>query len=183
MMIWFTFRLSFRNFFLIYIKDGASFNKLWLTSRSVRFCSPRKARESIFVILLKLKFSLCKKNIQTDTTMPVSLCVSHKPFRSVNRSSRRLGSVDILYACHMGFTSVSTGRITPCIRILICKQSVPMAAGIYIKAVFSGIRNPMLKIRRSWDRLIYNMGFPILVRRLCIETTPRRVPYFQCLCT
>ena len=31
----------------------------------------------------------------------------------------------------------------------------------------------MLKIRRSWDRLIFNMGIPILVRRyLYIETDP-----------
>ena len=33
---------------------------------------------------------------------------------------------------------------------------------------------PMLKIRRSWDCLIFNMGIPILVRRhLYIETAPR----------
>ena len=32
---------------------------------------------------------------------------------------------------------------------------------------------PMLKIRRSWDRLILNMGIPLLVRRhLYIETAP-----------
>ena len=35
----------------------------------------------------------------------------------------------------------------------------------------------MLKIRRSWDRLIFNMGIPILVRRhLYTETTPRPLP-------
>ena len=34
---------------------------------------------------------------------------------------------------------------------------------------------PMLKIRRSYDRLIFNMGIPIPVRRgLYIETGPRR---------
>ena len=33
---------------------------------------------------------------------------------------------------------------------------------------------PMWKIRRSWDRLIFNMGIPILVRRhLYIETSRR----------
>ena len=33
---------------------------------------------------------------------------------------------------------------------------------------------PMLKIRRSWDRLIFNMGIPVLVwRHLYIETAPR----------
>ena len=32
----------------------------------------------------------------------------------------------------------------------------------------------MLKIRQSWDRLVFNMGIPILVRRhLYIETAPR----------
>ena len=34
----------------------------------------------------------------------------------------------------------------------------------------------MLKIRRSWDRLIFNMGIPMLVRRhLYIETAPRNL--------
>ena len=31
---------------------------------------------------------------------------------------------------------------------------------------------PMLKIRRSWDRLIFNMEIPILVRHLYTETAP-----------
>ena len=43
-----------------------------------------------------------------------------------------------------------------------------------IKMVFSGMRISMLKIRRSQDHLIFNMGIPILVRRhLYIETPPR----------
>ena len=42
-----------------------------------------------------------------------------------------------------------------------------------IKTVFPGMGIPMLKIRRSWDRLIFKMGIPILVRRrLYIETGP-----------
>ena len=42
-----------------------------------------------------------------------------------------------------------------------------------IKTVFPCIGIPMLKIRRSQDRLIFNMGIPILVRRhLYIETAP-----------
>ena len=42
------------------------------------------------------------------------------------------------------------------------------------KPSFPGMEIPMLKIRRSWDRLIFNMGIPILVRRyLYIETGPR----------
>ena len=39
---------------------------------------------------------------------------------------------------------------------------------------FRGMGIPMLKIRRSWDRLIFNTGIPILVRRhIYIETVPR----------
>ena len=38
----------------------------------------------------------------------------------------------------------------------------------------TSIGNPMLEIRWSYDRLIYKMGFPILVRRhLYIESGPR----------
>ena len=38
---------------------------------------------------------------------------------------------------------------------------------------FPGIGILMLKIRLSWDRLIFNMGIPILVRRhLYMETDP-----------
>ena len=43
-----------------------------------------------------------------------------------------------------------------------------------MKTVFPNYDIPMLKIRRSRDRLIFNMGIPILVRRhLYIETAPR----------
>ena len=43
-----------------------------------------------------------------------------------------------------------------------------------MKTVFPGMGILMLKIRRSWDRLIFNMGIPILVRGyLYIETGPR----------
>ena len=42
-----------------------------------------------------------------------------------------------------------------------------------IKIVFTGMVIPKLKIKWSWDRLIYNMGIPILLRRhLYIATTP-----------
>ena len=42
------------------------------------------------------------------------------------------------------------------------------------KNVFPDTGIPMLKIRRSWDRLIFNMGIPILVRRrLHVEWAPR----------
>ena len=43
-----------------------------------------------------------------------------------------------------------------------------------IKTVFPGTGIPMLKIRRSWNRLIFNIEIPILVRRhLYTETAPR----------
>ena len=42
----------------------------------------------------------------------------------------------------------------------------------YKGRLFPGMRIFMLKIRRSWDRLIFNMGIPILVRHLYIETAP-----------
>ena len=42
---------------------------------------------------------------------------------------------------------------------------------------FPGMGIPVLKIRRSRDRLIFNMGIPILVRRqLYIETAPWSLP-------
>ena len=49
-----------------------------------------------------------------------------------------------------------------------------------IKTVFPGKGIPMLKIRRSRDRLIFNMGIPIMVRRhLYIEMGPRVVMIWQ----
>ena len=44
-----------------------------------------------------------------------------------------------------------------------------------VKTVTRGMGIPMLKIRRSRDRLIFNLGIHMLVRRyLCIETAPRK---------
>ena len=50
-----------------------------------------------------------------------------------------------------------------------------------IKTVFLGMEMSVLKIRRSRDRLIFNMGTPILLRRHFILTRPRggMVPYWQ----
>ena len=43
-----------------------------------------------------------------------------------------------------------------------------------IKTIFPRHGIPMLKIRRSWGRLIFNMGIPILERwHLYIDTAPR----------
>ena len=51
-----------------------------------------------------------------------------------------------------------------------CKEPGPRRN---IKTVFPGMEIPMLKIRRSRDRLIFNMGIPILVRQhLYIEAAP-----------
>ena len=58
---------------------------------------------------------------------------------------------------------------------------------LIIMMVFPGMGIPMLKIRRSWDHLIFNMGIPMLIRQhLYIETTPdwllvRSCVYVQCL--
>ena len=43
--------------------------------------------------------------------------------------------------------------------------SVTIRARLNIKMVFSGMAIFIIKIRRSWDRLIFIMGIPILVRR------------------
>ena len=49
----------------------------------------------------------------------------------------------------------------------------PWASPQYKDRLSQVLGIPMLKIRRSWDRLIFNMGIPILVRRhLYIETVP-----------
>ena len=46
-----------------------------------------------------------------------------------------------------------------------------------IKTVIPGMRIPILKIRRSRDHLIFNMGIPLLVRQhLYIEMAPEDHP-------
>ena len=46
-----------------------------------------------------------------------------------------------------------------------------------IKTVFPSMGIPMLKTKRWYDRLIFNMGIPFLVRwHLCIETAVRLCP-------
>ena len=44
---------------------------------------------------------------------------------------------------------------------------------VRLNAILRRMEIPMLKIRRSWDRLIFYMGIPILVRHLYIETAPK----------
>ena len=52
-------------------------------------------------------------------------------------------------------------------------EITPAGPCLNIKTVLPGMGIPMLKIKRSRDRLIFNMGMPILVRRhLYIETAP-----------
>ena len=51
------------------------------------------------------------------------------------------------------------------------ERNSSVRARFNIKTVFPGMGIPMLNIRRSRDRLIFNMGIPILVRRqLYVET-------------
>ena len=54
-------------------------------------------------------------------------------------------------------------------------------ARLSIKTVFPrGMGIPMLMIRRSPDRLIFNMGIPILIRRhFYIETAPWLMTFGQ----
>ena len=49
-------------------------------------------------------------------------------------------------------------------------------SGPHLK-IKTDIRILMLNIRRSLDRLIFNIGFPILLRHLYIETAPRFISY------
>ena len=50
----------------------------------------------------------------------------------------------------------------------------PSGPHLNIKTVFPGMGIPMLKIRRSRDRIIFNMAIPILVRQhLYIDMAPR----------
>ena len=58
-------------------------------------------------------------------------------------------------------------------RPLVMTWVTTAGSRLNIKTVFPRYRIPMLKIRRSRDRLIFNIGIPILVRRyLYIDTTP-----------
>ena len=57
-----------------------------------------------------------------------------------------------------------------CYRVISWTDAEPC---LDIKTVFPGMGIPMLKIRRSQDRLIFNMGIPILLwRHLYIEMAP-----------
>ena len=47
-----------------------------------------------------------------------------------------------------------------------------------IKTILLGMGIPMLKIRRSHDRLIFNMGIPILVKQYLYIETAQRVSDF-----
>ena len=56
------------------------------------------------------------------------------------------------------------------VKHLLQLQLLSMLSALYwaisqYKTIFPGMRIPMLKIRRSWGRLIFQMGIPILVRR------------------
>ena len=61
-----------------------------------------------------------------------------------------------------------------CSRECKAKKSRTPYRSINIKTVFPGIRVSIMKIKRSWDRLIFIMGISLLVRRhIYIETIPR----------
>ena len=56
-------------------------------------------------------------------------------------------------------------------RLVVIGGATSVAPNSKYRPSFPGIEIPMLKIRRSRDRLIFNMGIPILVRHLYIETS------------
>ena len=60
------------------------------------------------------------------------------------------------------------------VHVPICLKSMSESGPrLNIKPVFPGMGIPMLKIRRSQDRLIFNMGIFILIRRhIYIEMAP-----------
>ena len=56
-----------------------------------------------------------------------------------------------------------------------CREMLLSRARLKIKTVCPGMGISIIKIRRSWDSLIFIMRIPIPVRRrLCIEMAPRR---------
>ena len=61
-------------------------------------------------------------------------------------------------------SAVTTGRYVLC-ELHAQWRGLPAGPCLNIKTIFPRIGIPMLKIRRSWDRLIFNMGIPIQVRR------------------
>ena len=82
--------------------------------------------------------------------------------------------------CHLLSTKsfrqwLSTEQMTShCLNQYTWKLTGP---SLNIKPVFPGMGIPMLKIRRSQDRLIFNMWIPILVRRyLYIKMVPSSIP-------
>ena len=48
-----------------------------------------------------------------------------------------------------------------------CNKTPLHGPPLNIKTIFPGIGIPMLKIRGSKDRLIFNMGIPLPARRYC----------------
>ena len=66
---------------------------------------------------------------------------------------------------------------------LYCTLVMSLGAHLNIKTIFPGMEIHMIKIRRWWDRLIFIMGIPILVRwHLCIDMAPRQLSsYLQSL--
>ena len=73
----------------------------------------------------------------------------------------------LIWSVHGYKEAITNQKVTNCVHL------ARLGSRPNIKTVFPGIGIRMLKIRRSWHRLIYNIGIPILVRRhLYIETAP-----------
>ena len=71
-------------------------------------------------------------------------------------------------------TVYTSGYVVYIITICVPEEINWWGPRLNIKTVFPDTWIPMLKIRRSWGRHIFNIGIPILVRRhLYIKTAPR----------
>ena len=90
-----------------------------------------------------------------------------------------------IYRHFLAFLDMNVGQV---LKVLPCGRLVHSECNCYWwpsgvrsqgplsiwRLSFPGMGIPMLKVRRSRDRLIFNIGIPILVRRhLYIETAPR----------
>ena len=76
--------------------------------------------------------------------------------------------------CQAKVFRIQNTRIAHTGCVLLCFAVVRAPSVSILRPSFSGMGIPVLKIRRSRDRLIFNMGIPILVRRhLYIETALR----------
>ena len=120
-------------------------------------------------------------------------CLLNRLFR---RRSKKTSNIRVTGLC-AGNSPVTGGRWIPrtngqyrgkCFHLMtsswIYRRKRPCTKDpepcLNIKAVFPVIGIPNIKMRQSWDSLIFIMGIPILVRHLYIVMGPR-TPRFKCM--